>query len=428
MAQNGITVNFNIKLTKGQQEAYNLIHRKDIQYLVLRWSRQCGKSVLAEVLLIEYLFKKNTYSAYVSPSYNLGRKVYSEVTKMLENTGIIKKANATTLTIETVFNSTLQFLSMEAYTSIRGLTISGILILDECSYYPDILPNGEEPWGNILMPIIKARKPKVVFISTPRGKRGMFYQMYLKAVAGEKGYAELSRTIYDDELVTEEEIEEIKRNISDIAFAQEFLIQFLDSSLTFFRGYEDCFSDYTFNDREKTWVGVDLSSNGEDNTVVTLVNASNQVKQYVVEGTLDQKYRKIADIIDKIPNLTAAYLENNGVGAPMINQIRQLVKNRLILYEWATTNSSKEEIVSDLAVKIANKEIFFNNDDKGLFAELGNFIVKYTKTGKMQFEAMSGKHDDRCMSLAIALRCKKDFKLSGTPNLDFVNRIIPKII
>ena len=193
-----MNVNFNLKLTKGQQEAYNLIHQKDVQYLVLRWSRQCGKSVLAEVLLIEYLFKKNTYNAYVSPSYNLGRKVYSEIAKMLESTGIIKKANATTLTIETVFNSTLQFLSMEAYTSIRGLTISGILILDECGYYPDILPNGEEPWGNILMPIIKARKPKVVFISTPRGKRGMFYQMYLKAVAGEKGYAELSRTIYDD--------------------------------------------------------------------------------------------------------------------------------------------------------------------------------------------------------------------------------------
>lgn len=413
-------VNFNIKLTKGQQEAYDLIHRKDIQYLVLRWSRQCGKSVLAEVLLIEYLFKKNTYNAYVSPSYNLGRKVYSEVTKMLEGTGIMKKQNASTLTIETIYNSTLQFLSMEAYTSIRGLTISGILILDECGYYPDILPNGEEPWGNILMPIIKARKPKVVFISTPRGKRGMFYQMYLKAVGGEKGYAELSRTIYDDELVTPEEIEEIKRNISDLAFQQEFLIQFLDSSLTFFRGYEECFSDYIFNDKEKIWVGIDLSSNGEDNTVVSLINEENHVKQYVIEGTLDQKYRKIADIINKIPRLTSAYLENNGVGSPMINEIKKLVKHSSVLYEWSTTNSSKEEIISDLAVKIANKDIYFNNEDKGLFAELGNFIVKYTKTGKMQFEAMSGKHDDRCMSLAIALRCKKDFKLSGEPGIGFI--------
>ena len=413
-------IRFDLKLTKGQREAYDLVHRKDIQYVVLRWSRQCGKSVLAEVLLMEYLFKKGTYNAYISPSFNLGRKVFSEISKMLEGSGIVKKANATTLTIETIYDSTLQFLSMEAYTSIRGLTISGILVLDECSYYPDILPNGEEPWGNVIMPIVKARKPKVVFISTPRGKRGMFYNMYLKAKEGVKGYAELSRTIYDDELVTKEEIEEIRKSVSELAFRQEFLIEFLDSSLTFFQGFEEVFSDYVFNDREKVWVGVDLSSTGEDNTVVTLINASMQVKQYVVSGNLDMKYSRIAHIIDSIPNLVSCYLENNGVGAPMIAQIKKLVRHRSKIYEWSTTNSSKEEIISALAVKIANKEISFSNDDKGLFAELGRFIVKYSKTGKMQFEGASGSHDDRVMSLAIALRAREDFKSVGMNNNRFV--------
>lgn len=412
-------IRFNIDLTEGQRQAYDLIHRDDVQYLVLRWSRQCGKSVLAEVLLMEYLFKKGTFNAYVSPSFQLGRKVYSEITKMLEPTGIIKKANASTLTIETIYDSTLQFLSMEAYTSIRGLTVSGILVLDECAYYPDILPNGEEPWGNVIMPITKARKPKVVFISTPRGKRGILWTMYLRAVAGEKGFAELSRDIYADELVTQDEIEEIRKSVSDLAFKQEFLVQFLDSSLTFFVGYENCFSDFTFNDKQKIWAGVDLSSTNGDNTVVTLINESNQVKQYVIEGTLDQKYQRISNILNEIPNLVSAYLENNGVGLPMIHQIKKLVRNKSKIYEWTTTNSSKEEIVSDLAVEIANKNIHFNNEDGGLFSELGSFIVKYTKTGKMQFEAQSGKHDDRCLSLCIALRCKSDFKFSGKPNVNF---------
>lgn len=413
-------VRFNIDLTEGQRQAYDLIHRNDVQYLVLRWSRQCGKSVLAEVLLIEYLFKKGTFNAYVSPSFQLGRKVYSEIMKMLEPTGIVKKANATTLTIETIYDSTLQFLSMEAYTSIRGLTVSGILILDECAYYPDILPNGEEPWGNILMPITKARRPKVVFISTPRGKRGILWTMYLRAIAGEKGFAELSRDIYADELVTKEEIEEIRKSVSDLAFKQEFLVQFLDSSLTFFVGYENCFSDFTFDDKQKIWVGVDLSSTNGDNTVVTLINELKQVKQYVVSGTLDQKYQEISSILNGIPNLVSAYLENNGVGLPMINQIKKLVRNKSKIYEWTTTNSSKEEIVSDLAVEIANKTIYFNNEDGGLFSELGTFIVKYSKTGKMQFEAQSGKKDDRCLSLCIALRCKNDFKHSGNNNMNFV--------
>ena len=319
----------------------------------------------------------------------------------------------TTLTIETIYGSTLQCFSMEAYTSIRGTTCNGVCILDECSYYPDVLPNGEEPWANVVMPITKARKPKVVFVSTPRGKRGILWQMYLKAIDGEKGYAELSRTIYQDSLVSEEEINEIKRNISDIAFRQEFMVEFLDSSLTFFKDYQDCFSDFTFNEKEKIHIGCDLSANGEDATVVTLINESMQVKQYVIEGTLDVKYNKIANIINSVQNLVAAYLENNGVGTPMIQEIKKLVRHKSKIYEFTTTNSSKEEIVSDMAVKIANKEIHFNKDDNGLYAELGSFIVKYTKSGRMQFEAQSGKHDDRILSACIALRCKNDIKTNA---------------
>ena len=410
-----------IKLTEGQKAAWDLIHRDDVRHLVLRWSRQCGKSVFCELLLLEYLFKKNTYNVYISPTFQLGRKVYSELTKMLDGKGIIKKANASTLTIETIFGSTLQCFSMEAYTSIRGTTCNGVCILDECAYYPDILPNGEEPWANVVMPITKARKPKVVFVSTPRGKRGILWQMYLKAIDGEKGYAELSRTIYQDSLVTEEEINEIKRNISDIAFRQEFLVEFLDSSLTFFKGYEDCFSDFTFNEKEKIHIGVDLAANGEDATVVTLINESMQIKQYVVDGTLDVKCNKIANIINSVPNLVAAYLENNGVGTPMIAEIKKLVRHKSKIYEWNTSNSSKEEIVSDMAVKIANKEIHFNKNDSGLFAELGSFIVKYTKAGRMQFEAQSGKHDDRILSACIALRCKNDVKYNKMTNNNFIN-------
>lgn len=364
-------------------------------------------------MLIEYLFKKNTYNVYISPTFQLGRKVYTEITKMLEGKGVIKKANASTLTIETIYGSTLQCHSIEAYTSIRGTTVSGILVMDECAYYPDLLPNGEEPFSNVIYPIIKARKPKVLCISTPRGKRGMYWQLYLRAVDKEKGYREITSTIFDDSLVSESEINEIKRNISDIAFRQEFLVEFLDSSLTFFKGYQDCFSDFTFNEKEKIHIGVDLAANGEDATVVTLINESMQVKQYVIEGTLDVKYNKIANFINSVPNLVAAYLENNGVGTPMINEIKRLVRHRSKIYEWTTTNSSKEEIVSDMAVKIANKEIHFNNDDAGLFAELGSFIVKYTKSGRMQFEAQSGKHDDKVLSACIALRCKNDLKYNA---------------
>ena len=364
--------------------------------------------------------KKNTFNAYISPTYSQGRKVYKELTTLLEPTGVIKKANSSTLTIETIYGSTFQAFSMDSPNSIRGYTVDGILVMDECAFYPDELPDGSEPWSSIIMPITKARKPKVLAISTPKGKRGFWYDMYLKAISGVKGYKEISATIYQDDLISKDEIEDIMKSVSPLAFREESLVEFLDSSLTFFQGFENCFTDYTFNDRERVWIGVDLSSTGEDATVVTLINESMQVKQYVVEGNLDLKYAKIAKIINETPTLVAAYLENNGVGSPMINEIKKLVRNRSKLYDWTTTNSSKEEIVSNLAVKIANKEIYFSNEDKGLFSELARFIVKYTKTGKMQFEGASGTHDDKVLSLCISLKAKEDFIASGIPNLNFV--------
>ena len=410
-------VNFKIKLTNGQEEAYRLAHEKDTKQLVLVWSRQSGKSVFAEIMLIENLLKKNKFSAYISPTFQLGRKVYKEIVNLLDGKGIIKKANSSTLTIETITNSTLQFYSVESYTAIRGTTVNGVLICDEAAYYPDVLPNGENIWGNVIMPITKARQPLTIFISTPCGKQGFFYDFYLRALNGEDGIKYLERTIYDDNLVDKEQIEEIKRSIPPKAFEQEFMCKFLDSSLTFFQGFENCFvKDMQYNGT-KECIGVDLSGDGTDETIVTKVNDNNQVIQYKIEGTLDQKYRKIADIINQT-NPVASYIENNGLGAPMINEIKKLVKRKSNIYEWNTSNSSKEEIISYLAVKVANKELYFN--DSELYSQFGTFICKISKTKKLTFAAQEGKKDDRVMSLAIALRCMEDFKYQGINKNKFI--------
>ena len=419
-------VRFAIELTEGQKAAYKLCHDEKNKVVVLCYSRQCGKSVLAEVLLCEYLFKPKTFNAYISPTFQLGRKVYKEMTQLLEPTSIIKKANATTLTIETVYGSTLQFFSAEAYTAIRGTTCSGVLVIDEAAYIQDILPNGEQFWGNVVMPITKARKPLTVLISTPCGKTGFFYDFYLRAMNNEEGIVQLTRDIYADNLVTEKDIEEIKKSIPPKAFLQEFECKFLDSSLTFFEGFENCFEYFNY-DTTKEWCGLDISANGQDETILTRINSLNQVKIHKITGTLDQKYQKLAKLLNEIQPV-ATYMENNGVGAPFINEVKKLVNRKSNIYEWATTNSSKEEIISQLAVDIANKDIHFHKDDTELYSQFGTFISKISKTKKLTFGAQEGKHDDMIMATSIALRCKNDFLYSGQPKLNFVPSGIKRFI
>ena len=412
-----MTVNFNIQLSDSQQEAYDLVENKDYKYYAFAWSRQSGKSVLMQVLCLKWLLQKNNTIAYICRNYLLAKKIYREIARLFPEQ-FIAKVNGSDFYIESTFGSTLTFFSAESGASLRGLTISH-MILDEFAFFKFEQTDGSHLWNDILSPTLKAKGKKCIFVSTPLGKQNMFYDMYMRGLDKDfPEYISVKKTIYDDGFVTEEQIKEIQRTIPDLSFRQEYLTEFMDGSGTFFKGFEDCFTDYEYNNSTRQWIGVDLSSGGKDATVLTRINELNQTESITVAGSLDEKYRKIASLIDATKNLQVAYLENNGVGSPMINEIRKLTTNKSRLKEWTTTNSSKERIVSNLAVAIANKDITFNNDDTELFVELANFGVKYTKTGKMQFEGVNS-HDDKVMSLAIALQCKEDHKLTGN-NITFV--------
>lgn len=410
-------IQFDIQLTKKQQEAYDLIHEKNCRFLIARWSRQCGKTIFAEIMLIEYLCKNDTYNAYISPTFSQGKKVFAELVQLLEPSGVIRKANAADLKIESIYGSTLKFFSMESPTAIRGNTISGILVMDEAAFFPTQLPSGEDPYYNVIFPIIKARKPKVLVISTPNGRQGMYYDLYLKAYNHTPYYRQITATIYDDDLISKDEIEDLKKGYPPLAWQQEFEVEFLDNALTVFPNFSNCFDGKY--EKKKCWIGVDPSSVGEDNTIVSIINTDNVVKQYKVDGTLDAKYDKIARIVNEYSPV-ATYIENNSIGEVMANEIKKKLHRKSNFYTFTTTNESKKQYISMLAVDIANNEIHFEEDNRLLYSELSTFTFKLTKGGNITYAARDGYHDDTVTSLGIALQCRYDFKYNGANNLNFV--------
>ena len=409
-------LHFNINLTTSQKKAYELLKDKETRMLVIKWSRQCGKTVFAELMLIEYLLTKNkSMNAYISPSFSQGRKVYKEIVELIPKQ-FLKAANASTLTIDTINGSRLQFFSAESPTAIRGNTVNGIMVVDEAAFFPDELADGSDIWSNVIYPIIKAhyRTNKILLISTPAGKRGFFFRLYNRAGLDTKGrknnrgIKNMSATIYDDDLTTREQIEEIKSMTSEMAFRAEFLCEFLDSQLTYFRGFEDCFDVEEINNTDApTWIGIDLSAYGEDETIMTFINAEGYVWQKEISGHLNERYKRIAQEINNTKALQGCYIENNGVGAPMFEEIIKLVNKPYLrkIKPFTTTNASKNEICGSLAVAISERKVHFLPNKK-LFGQLGTFIYKYTKLGKVQLEAMAGSHDDTVLSLAIAHYCR----------------------
>lgn len=412
-----MTINFDITLSKSQQEVYNLVQDKRYKYITVAFSRQSGKTVLMLVLCIQWLLEKNVSIAYICRNFILAKRLYRELIKILPN-DIVKSANGSDLLIESIYGSTLTFYSAEQGASLRGQTFN-YMICDEFAFHKQEQTDGTMLWNDILSPTLKARGRKCIFVSTPLGKNNIFYEMYQRGLSDDfPKYASILKTIYDDGFITQEEIEEIKKSIPELSFKQEYMCEWLDDGLSFFQGFSDCFDIDSYSGN-KCWIGCDLSGDGSDSTVCAKVSENGNVELFEAVGTLDMKYRQISNFIDR-SNPVAVYCENNGIGLPMIGEIKKLSRNKNKIYEWTTSNSSKEEIVSDMAVAIANKEVHFIKSDMKTYNELGNFVVSVSKSRKLTFAARGSGHDDRVMATAIALRCREDFKYAGKNNNNFV--------
>lgn len=405
-----------IKLTESQKLIYNAANDKEHRIVMANISRQQGKTTVVMLLCIKWLTMKNQDIIYFTPTFNLGKRIYSKIIKMLPPE-FVAKANASDLYIESINGSQLRFFSGEAAQSARGSNCTK-LILDEAAYIKEEI-DGQSFYYNIVLPLTKVHCNKIIMISTPKSTNGFFYELCMQAISGEHpDMLYIKRTIYEDALISPEEIEELKKGYPPMAWKCEFECTFLANALTVFPNFETCFNGkYTGG---KCWIGIDPSSVGEDNTILTVVNEKNEIRQHKIDGDLDAKYSQIAKLINQY-NPVATYIENNSIGEVMANEIKKKLTRKSNFYTFATTNESKKDYISLIAVAIANNDIYFEEDNKLLYSELGTFSYRLTKTGNITYAAIDGKHDDTVTSLGICLQCKEDFKHSGQNNLNFVN-------
>jgi hypothetical protein len=396
---------------------YEAANDKEHRIVMCNLSRQQGKTTVVMLLCIKWLASKNQDIIYFTPTFALAKRIYSSIIKMLPQE-FVKKANASDLYIETISGSQLRFFSGEAAQAARGSNCTK-LVIDEAAYIKQEI-DGQDFYYNIVMPLTKVHCDKIIMISTPKSTFGFYYDLCMQAISGERSdMLYIKRTIYQDALITEEEIENLKKGYPPMAWKCEFECMFIANALTVFPNFETCF-DGKYKGG-KCWCAIDPSSVGEDNTILTVVNEENQVRQHKIDGTLDEKYSQIAKWVNYY-NPVATYIENNSIGEVMANEIKKKLVRKTNFYTFTTTNETKKQYISILAVDIANNEIHFEEENRLLYSELGTFSYRLTKTGNITYAAIDGKHDDTITSLGIALQCKEDFLSSGQPKLNFINQ------
>ena len=367
--------------------------------------RQIGKSFIIINELLRFAINyENTTSCCLSPTLNQARKIYKEILKVTDQTGIIRKKNDSLLEIELINDSVIVFKSAEQRESLRGYTFTGILCIDEAAYISDEV-------YSIIRPTVDVWQAPILMVSTPKYKMGFFFDTYslgrLEQYKNKISSYDLCK--FDTSaLLPNETLELYKQMLPKNMFITEYLGEFLDSQSIVFGDFKQCISN-EITEYNELYVGIDWGSGvGSDNTVVTAFNEHNQqVFQIAFNNkTALQQIEYIVEYLqsygNKIKHIVA---ECNGLGKPLCDNLKAKIK-KIPITEWSTTNANKLELINRLQVSFEQSKIQILDIEQQT-AELEMYEAKVKENGTVTYNAPVGGNDDMVMSLMFAMESKR---------------------
>lgn len=370
--------------------------------------RRGGKSMCAINQVLYWSLKdEGSVTWYVCPTDGQCENVINEISKAVQNSGLVKKINNSKGNRIVEFNngSTIHFKSALSSDSLRGSLVN-YMVVDEAAFINNKL------FDTILMPSMAVGGKKVLIISTPRGTN-WFHNYYMKGLSNKQNkFKSFKFTSYDNPAVDKNLIELFKSQVPEGVFNQEYLGEFVDSAAVFQNVAELCCLEQQEQTKGINYIcGIDIGML-IDETVVTILDTSGaMVFQDAFTGLEAPELRaKILSTLKKYKPIKTVIEENNQ-GLPLIHDLKR---------EWngiegfKTTNQSKEEIINKLVAAFSSKDIKCLKNEE-LIIQLNSFIFELTNTGKIRYCAAPGFHDDRVISLALAYsQCFDKFRHVGS--------------
>lgn len=380
-------------------------------------SRQKGKSFMIANLLLYYALNNNKVKCFcVSPTLKQSKAIYSTIFDAVENSVILKKANAADFEIRFINGSAIYFKSAEQGEALRGYT-ADFLCIDECCFITDEVFYKIAPWAD-------AKQAPVLMVSTPFVKEGFFWNFYNYGLDRQNNTVTInwSDNRYKEDIekiLPPEKLEEYRRVLPKNQFKTEYLGEWLDNEGVVFDNFKNCVKSNEINTYEQLFVGIDWASGVEaDETVISILNSKGE--QLYIDGfnninttqTIDRLMDVIKPHLHQIVSITP---ETNSIGKPftdlLIERLPQSQQHKV--QGFTTTNTSKGELVSDLQVAFQQGNITILDEEKQL-RQLSVYSAEYNpKTKNVTYNAPRGLHDDRVMALMLSYRGYKNKQTTG---------------
>jgi hypothetical protein len=282
--------------------------------------------------------------------------------------------------------------------SLRG-DYADLLILDEYSLMD------ETAWTEVGAPMLLDNNGDAVFIFTPKRKNHA-YALYQRAIGDEsRRWAAWHFVSHDNPFLSREALEEITQDMTDGAYRQEILAEFLESEGQVFRNITACMGA-TLEPTPEAHKGHTISAGldwakSQDYTATSIVckdchvevarDRFNRIDYHFQRDRLKALYQKW--------NVSLVMGETNSMGEPNIEELR---RDGVNVRGFATTAATKPPLIESLALCFERAEMQWQYDLIWT-GELEAYEIKISpNTNRPTYSAPSGVHDDTVMARALA--------------------------
>ena len=385
---------------------------------VLVCHRRFGKTVGAINELIKKAVQNKLRSpqyAYIAPYRNQAKRIAWNY--LLYYTGNVpdRKVNSSDLYIElpSRFRNSpgarIYVMGADYPDALRGMYLDGVILDEFAQMRPEL-------YGEVLVPALSDRNGFVYIIGTPKGQNA-FYERYLTALKDESYFVCCYRA---DEtgVISQEKLEEMKREMTDTEIRQELLCDFTASASNIVIPIDVVTEAANRQIAEEevagavSIMGVDVARFGDDDTIITHRKGLACYPQIKLHGLNTMEVASaVASHYWRIKP-DAIIVDAGAMGAGVIDRLRQMGMPNVfeVNFGGAAIDSNRyANIRAEMYFKVLQwlKSGASIPNDVDLKSELTVTEYKYTQAGKIilqpkeQIKELTGRSPDRADSLAL---------------------------
>jgi len=200
------------------------VDASDARFKVVYAGRRFGKTKFSHYWLLKHAGKPKTTNWLLAPTFRQCKEVsWNDIVELCTGLGIVKKLNQTDLRIDLLNGSTIALKGCDNENALRGVKLNSV-VLDEAAFLK------QNVWSEIIRPALADLRGEALFITTPRGRNWVYKLWDYGNTGKDPDWASFLFTIYDNPHISKDEIAQIKNEVSELIFKQEFLAEVLSNT------------------------------------------------------------------------------------------------------------------------------------------------------------------------------------------------------